>query len=166
MNDKPVERWNPFPSEPHRMRLRNGIRTVNGITGETEPTYGEYVLASDYDALAARLADWQRECGPLLEFLTGAPELCGMPVEYAQELQESLVEIERERDEAREAIQSTLNDLERIGTGTTHWQNCEESHPLCAIAKRLRAALGLRDKVTEQGDRLPDCAALGAEPAK
>lgn len=40
-------------SEPHRMRLRNGIRTSNLVTGETEPTYGEYVLASDYDALAA-----------------------------------------------------------------------------------------------------------------
>jgi ribosomal protein S27AE len=44
-------------SEPHRMRLRNGIRTVNGITGETEPTYGEYVLADDYDALRSRLAE-------------------------------------------------------------------------------------------------------------
>lgn len=43
-------------SEPHRMRLRNGVRTSNLVTGETEPTYGEYVLASDYDALAAELS--------------------------------------------------------------------------------------------------------------
>jgi hypothetical protein len=40
---------------PHRMRLRNEITVVNGITGETAPTYGEYVLASDYDAAEARI---------------------------------------------------------------------------------------------------------------
>lgn len=35
----------------HRIRLRNGIEVINGITGETAPTYGEYVLAEDYDAV-------------------------------------------------------------------------------------------------------------------
>lgn len=44
----------------HRMRLRNGVR-VSGYDSqgqyETEPTYSEYVLVSDYDALAARLAE-------------------------------------------------------------------------------------------------------------
>lgn len=43
-------------TEPHRIHLRNGITTVNAITGETAPTYGEYVLASDYDSLSAREA--------------------------------------------------------------------------------------------------------------
>jgi ribosomal protein S27AE len=52
-----TQQWERAMSEPHRMRLRNGIRTVNGITGETEPTYGEYVLADDYDALRSRLAE-------------------------------------------------------------------------------------------------------------
>lgn len=46
-----------------RMRLRNGVRTVgfeaDGLY-KTEPTYGEYVRAEDYDALAARLAEAER----------------------------------------------------------------------------------------------------------
>ena len=56
-------------SEPHRMRLRNGIRTVNVLTGDTEPTYGEYVLASDYDALRAErdeLLETQRKFGSMM----------------------------------------------------------------------------------------------------
>lgn len=42
-------------SEPQRVRLRSGIQTINGITGETGPLYSEYVLASDYDALRAEV---------------------------------------------------------------------------------------------------------------
>jgi len=33
---------------PRTIRLRSGIKTVNGITGETAPTYSEYVLLEDY----------------------------------------------------------------------------------------------------------------------
>lgn len=60
----------------HRIRLRNGIEVINGITGETAPTYGEYVLAEDYDAVLDALnvmlghmtggmdGDW-RDCDPV-----------------------------------------------------------------------------------------------------
>jgi len=34
---------------PRTVRLRSGIKTVNGITGETAPTYSEYVLLEDYE---------------------------------------------------------------------------------------------------------------------
>lgn len=43
--------------EVHRIRLRDGIRTVGyDAAGQykTEPTYAEYVLAEHYDALAAQ----------------------------------------------------------------------------------------------------------------
>ena len=33
---------------PRTVRLRSGIETINGITGETSPTYSEYVLLEDY----------------------------------------------------------------------------------------------------------------------
>lgn len=43
---------------PRTVRLRSGIQTVNGITGETAPTYSEYVLLEDYqrDLAAAQEA--------------------------------------------------------------------------------------------------------------
>lgn len=47
-------------SEPQRVRLRSGIQTINGITGETGPLYSEYVLASDYDALRAEVEAHKR----------------------------------------------------------------------------------------------------------
>ena len=40
-------------ADVQRVRLRSGIQTVNGITGETGPLYSEYVLAEHYDALRA-----------------------------------------------------------------------------------------------------------------
>jgi hypothetical protein len=58
----------------HRMRLRNGIRVVNMITMETEPTYGEYVLAEDYDRL--------REALKRIAKLDGLPTTVGSPNGY------------------------------------------------------------------------------------
>lgn len=52
MTDKPVD----------RVRLRSGIQTINGITGETGPLYSEYVLAEHYDALRADVEHWKDEC--------------------------------------------------------------------------------------------------------
>lgn len=46
---------------PRTVRLRSGIQTVNGITGETAPTYAEYVLLEDYEALESDLAAVTRE---------------------------------------------------------------------------------------------------------
>ena len=47
---------------PRTVRLRSGVEVVNGITGETGPTFSEYVLLSDYEEL-------QRENAALREQL-------------------------------------------------------------------------------------------------
>ena len=41
---------------PRAVRLRTGVEVTNGITGETGPTYSEYVVLSDYEKLASELA--------------------------------------------------------------------------------------------------------------
>ena len=47
---------------PRTVRLRSGIETINGITGETSPTYSEYVLLEDYQRdLAAAKAELAQE---------------------------------------------------------------------------------------------------------
>ena len=50
--------------KPNTVRLRSGVQVVNGITGETGPTFSEYVLLSDYQELqhahAAALEEVER----------------------------------------------------------------------------------------------------------
>lgn len=57
-------------------------------------------LRGERDALAAELATWKRECGPLLNYLTGSETICSQPVDYANEqigsLQARLAEAERD----------------------------------------------------------------------
>lgn len=47
---------------PETIRLRSGIEVVNGITGETAPTFSEYVLLSDYQELQRELTAAQAAC--------------------------------------------------------------------------------------------------------
>ena len=57
------------PEGLHTVRLCSGIEVVNGITGETGPTFSEYVLLSDYQELqrahAAALEELARLKAPV-----------------------------------------------------------------------------------------------------
>ncbi|UOF80480.1 hypothetical protein [Caudoviricetes sp.] len=60
-----------------------------------------------------------------------------------------LVEISdllHERDPLRAALIFCQNTIEWMQRGTTHWDKCEEAHPLCAMALRIAAALAAKEK--------------------
>lgn len=145
----PVERFNAYRTEygPNRTATNRLVRCV---------------LESDYDALLARIqADaeriaglerWETECRPLLEFLTGCPELCGQPVDYAKELYDRIESLERALAELemaravsrrervlREALADLLRD-EKLDDDDPHLQ---------ASREKARAALAQSGKAEE-----------------
>ena len=51
------------------------------------------------------------------------------------------VEIVAERNAAVALLQEVNERFIYKGRGSTHWESCDESHPDCAMAKRIKAVL-------------------------
>lgn len=55
--------------------------------------------------------------------------------------QPQYVALQAERDAAVALLREINERLIYKGRGSTHWEGCEESHPDCAMAKRIEAAI-------------------------
>ena len=71
-------------------------------------------------------ADHQREIGARR---AGARHIIGLGA------------VEAERDAAVEGLREELKIVNAKNSGRTHYAGCEENHTLCAVARRLDAAL-------------------------
>ena len=61
--------------------------------------------------------------------------------ENAKRLELEKIESDRRAVGLISFIHDEIRRLEESGTGGTHWEGCESTHPKCAAIKRMRAAL-------------------------
>ena len=89
-DQRAVKLWQDAHNRPHTLPDRTNM--VSWLMKELDAT-------RTATRREAELAEWKRECEPLIEYLTGTPVLCGSPVDYAKELQADLAaaraEVER-----------------------------------------------------------------------